>query len=45
MYGSQWFVAGGRTQIAHFIQDAHAEYIFGDNKRSISTPKSFEEVL
>ncbi len=45
MYGSQWFVAGGRTQIAHFIQDAHAEYIFGDNKETISTPKSFEEVF
>jgi len=45
MYGSQWFVAGGRTQIAHFIQDAHAEYIFGDNEETISTPKSFEEVF
>jgi iron complex transport system substrate-binding protein len=39
MYGSQWFVAGGRTQIAHFIQDAHAEYIFGDNKRQFLLPK------
>ncbi len=45
MYGNQWFVAGGRTQIAHFIQDAHAEYIFGDNKETISTPKSSEEVF
>lgn len=45
MYGSQWFVAGGETQIAHFIQDAGAEYIFGDNTESKSTPKSFEEVF
>ena len=45
MYGSQWFVAGGKTQIAHFIQDAGAEYIFGDNTASKSTPKSFEEVF
>ena len=44
MYGSQWFVAGGK-QIAHFIQDAGAEYIFGDNTASKSTPKSFEEVF
>lgn len=45
IYGNQWFVAGGKTQIAHFIKDAGAEYIFGDNKESKSTPKSFEEVF
>jgi hypothetical protein len=39
MYGSQWFVAGGRTQIAHFIQDAHAEYIFGDNTDNFYSQK------
>jgi iron complex transport system substrate-binding protein len=44
MYGSQWFVAGGKTQIAHFIQDAGAEYIL-EIIETISTPKSFEEVL
>ena len=45
MYGNQWFVAGGKTQIAHFIQDANAEYIFGENAEAKSIPKSFEEVF
>ena len=39
------FVAGGNSQIAHFIKDANAQYIFGDNSESKSTPKSFEEVF
>ena len=34
-----------KTQIAHFIQDAGAEYIFGDNTASKIYPKSFEEVF
>lgn len=45
IYGSQWFVAGGNSQLAHFIKDASANYIFGDNTESKSTPKSFEEVF
>lgn len=45
IYGSQWFVAGGNSQLAHFIKDAGGFYIFGDNKESKSTPKSFEEVF
>ena len=45
IYGSQWYVAGGNSQIAHFIKDANAHYIFGDNSESKSTPKSFEEVF
>lgn len=45
MYGSQWYVAGGKTQIAHYINDAGAFYIFGDNAESKSTPRSFEEVF
>lgn len=45
MYGSQWFVAGGRSQLAHFIRDAHAEYLFGDNMQTRSVPRSFEEVF
>lgn len=45
IYGNQWFVAGGNSQIAHFIKDANAQYIFGDNSESKSTPKSFEEVF
>ena len=39
------FVAGGNSQIANFIKDANAQYIFGDNSESKSTPKSFEEVF
>ena len=45
IYGSQWYVAGGNSQIAHFIKDANAHYIFGNNSESKSTPKSFEEVF
>jgi len=45
IYGSQWFVAGGNSALAHFIKDANAHYIFGDNQDSKSTPKSFEEVF
>lgn len=45
IYGSQWFVAGGNSQLAHFIKDAAGFYIFGDNTESKSTPKSFEEVF
>ena len=45
IYGNQWFVAGGNSHIAHFIKDANAQYIFGDNSESKSTPKSFEEVF
>lgn len=44
MYGSQWYVAGGKTQISNFIKDAGAVYIFGDNSETKSTPRSFEEV-
>lgn len=45
IYGNQWFVAGGNSQVANFIKDAGALYIFGDNTESKSTPKSFEEVF
>jgi iron complex transport system substrate-binding protein len=45
IYGNQWFVAGGNSTLAHFIKDAKANYIFGDNKESKSTPKTFEEVF
>jgi iron complex transport system substrate-binding protein len=45
MYGSQWFVAGGKTQIAHFIQDAGAEYIFGDNTDQNLLPKVSKKSL
>lgn len=45
IYGSQWFVAGGNSQLANFLKDAHAQYIFADNTESKSTPRSFEEVF
>lgn len=45
IYGNQWFVAGGNSSLAHFIKDANANYIFGDNNESKSTPKTFEEVF
>lgn len=45
MYGGQWYVAGAKSQLAHFIKDAHAEYLFSDQGEEKSLPKSFEEVF
>lgn len=42
--GSAWYVAGGNSTIGQLIADAAAEYVFQDNKRSGSTPLSFETV-
>ena len=44
LYGNQWFLAGGKSQLAYFIKDANAEYIFGNNSEVSALPKSFEEV-
>lgn len=45
LYGNQWFLAGGKSQLAYFLKDAHAHYIFGNNTEISSQPKSFEEVF
>ena len=45
MYGNQWFLPGGKTQLAHFIQDAGATYILKGNTEEKAIPMSFEEVF
>ncbi len=45
MYGNQWFVAGGKSNLGQFLVDANAAYIFADNQDTKSVPKSFEEVF
>ncbi|PZU78404.1 MAG: ABC transporter substrate-binding protein [Chryseobacterium sp.] len=45
MYGSQWFLPGGKSFVAKLINDAGGNYILKDNKESSSVPLSFEEVF
>ena len=45
MYGSQWFLPGGKTNLAQFISDANATYINAKNGNSEAVPVSFEEVF
>lgn len=45
MYGNQWFLPGGKTNLAQFIADANAQYIFVENTDSKAIPMSFEEVF
>ncbi len=45
MYGNQWFLPGGKSNLAQFIFDANATYINADNSESKAVPMSFEEVF
>lgn len=45
MYGSQWFLPGGKSFVARLIKDAGARYIMADNGESVAVPMSFEEVF
>ncbi|PIE50685.1 MAG: ABC transporter substrate-binding protein [Flavobacteriales bacterium] len=45
MYGNQWYMAGGKTQLANFLKDANADYILKTNTAERSVPMSFEEVF
>lgn len=45
MYGSQWFLPGGKTFTANFVKDAGADYIMKDNKDEKAVSMSFEEVF
>lgn len=45
MYGSQWFLPGGKTSTAQFFRDANAHYILENDPQSKSVPLSFEEVF
>lgn len=45
MYGSQWFMPGGRTFSANFIADAGGNYILKDNTEEKAVPMAFEKVF
>ncbi len=45
MYGNQWFLPGGKTNLATLIADANAKYINAGNADSKAVPLSFEEVF
>lgn len=45
MYGNQWFLPGGKSNLAQLISDAHANYINSDNSETKALPLSFEEVF
>ncbi|MGC4130374.1 MAG: ABC transporter substrate-binding protein [Bergeyella sp.] len=45
MYGSQWFLPGGKTYAANYFRDANADYILNDNQDEKSIPLTFEEVF
>lgn len=45
MYGNQWFLPGGKTNLATLISDANAAYVNAQNSDSKAVPLSFEEVF
>jgi len=44
MYGSQWFLPGGKSAAANYFRDANANYILAENTEINAIPLSFEEV-
>lgn len=44
MYGSQWYMPGGKTFMANYIKDAGGRYILSENNEQKAVPLSFEEV-
>lgn len=44
IYGSQWFLPGGKTSLARLVADANANYINAGNPEGKAVPMSFEEV-
>jgi iron complex transport system substrate-binding protein len=44
-YGSFWYVPGNDSYVAHFFEDAGADYLFKDVPGSGSAPLAFETVL
>jgi iron complex transport system substrate-binding protein len=45
MYGDVWYLPGGKTTVARFISDAHAQYILNNNTEEKAVTMSFEEVF
>lgn len=45
LYGNHWFMPGGKTYVAHYLNDAKADYILKNNEETKAIPMSFEEVF
>jgi len=45
MYGDVWYVPGGESYAAKFIEDAGGNYLWSDNPKTGSIELSFESVL
>lgn len=45
MYGNQWFLPGGKSQLANYLKAANSNYINAENKSESAQPLSFEEVF
>lgn len=45
MYQGVWYTSGGDSFISKMLSDAGATYVWHDDKKVISTPLPFEEVL
>lgn len=45
MYGNQWFLPGGKSQLANYLKAANAEYIDKENTSENANPLSFEEIF
>ncbi|MFC6267415.1 ABC transporter substrate-binding protein [Frigoriflavimonas asaccharolytica] len=45
MYGNQWFLPGGKSQLAHYLKSANSVYINKDNSSESAIPLSFEEIF
>ena len=45
IYGNQWFLPGGKSQLAHFLKDANSNYIAANINDDKAIPLSFEEVF
>ena len=45
MYGNQWFLPGGNSQLGNYLKAANGNYINKENSSEGATPLSFEEVF
>ena len=43
-YADAWYVPGGKSFMAHFLEDAGADYIWKNENKSGSIPLNFEDV-
>jgi iron complex transport system substrate-binding protein len=44
-YGDFWYMPGGKSYFARLLQDAGADYLFGDNENTGSLPFAFETIF